>query len=246
MREFKADLHIHTVLSACANLEMSPSRIVGMAKERSIDLIGITDHNSTLQCKLVKELAEEQGLSVLLGAEVTTREEVHCLAYFEDLKTLGQFQGYLDSHLPWIPFQPENFGYQVLVDNDEKIIRMIEGYLNVALDQSIDQVEQEVHRLGGLFVPAHIERPMFGLFNQLGFLPWGLECDAMGIMRHSTEMDIREKFNISADIPVLKSSDAHSLASIGSGYTLFEVNDLSFAEIIKALRGIEGRNTRTV
>jgi PHP family Zn ribbon phosphoesterase len=218
MKEFKADLHIHTVLSACANLEMSPSKIVGMAKERGIDLIGITDHNSTLHCKLVKELAEEQGLSVLLGVEVTTQEEVHCLAYFEDIKTLELFQDYLDSHLPSIKYKPEKFGYQALVDKDEKIIKMIDGYLNVALNQSIDQVEQEVHRLNGLFVPAHIERPMFGLFNQLGFVPDGLECDAMGIMRHSSENEIRGKFNICEGIPVLKSSDAHSLASVGSGH----------------------------
>jgi PHP family Zn ribbon phosphoesterase len=245
MREFKADLHIHTVLSACANLEMSPSKIVGMAKERSIDLIGITDHNSTLHCKLVKELAEELGLSVLLGVEVTTREEVHCLAYFEDLKTLEQFQCYLDDHLPLLHYQPEKFGYQAVVDKNEKIIKMIDDYLNVALSESIDQVEQEVHRLGGLFVPAHIERPMFGLFNQLGFLPWGLECDAMGIMRNSSEKDIREKFKINAEIPVLKSSDAHSLDSIGSGYTWFDVKNLTFGEIKKALKGIEGRKTRT-
>jgi PHP family Zn ribbon phosphoesterase len=246
MKEFKADLHIHTVLSACANLEMSPSKIVGMAKERGIDLIGITDHNSTLHCKLVKELAEEQGLSVLLGVEVTTQEEVHCLAYFEDIKTLELFQDYLDSHLPSIKYKPEKFGYQALVDKDEKIIKMIDGYLNVALNQSIDQVEQEVHRLNGLFVPAHIERPMFGLFNQLGFVPDGLECDAMGIMRHSSENEIRGKFNICEGIPVLKSSDAHSLASVGSGYTCFDVSDLSFGEIKKALKGIEGRKTRTV
>ncbi|MEI7830227.1 MAG: PHP domain-containing protein [Prolixibacteraceae bacterium] len=245
MKEFKADLHIHTVLSACASLEMSPSNIVGMAKENNIDLIGITDHNSTLHCKLVKKLAEKRGVSVLLGVEVTTREEVHCLAYFEDLKTLEQFQCYLDDHLPLMPYQPEKFGYQAVVDKNEKIIRMIDSYLNVALNQSIDQVEQEVHRLGGLFVPAHIERPMFGLFNQLGFLPWGLECDGMGIMKQSSEKEIREKFNINAEMPVLKASDAHSLSSIGSGYTWFEIRDLSFSEIKKALKGIEGRKIRT-
>jgi PHP family Zn ribbon phosphoesterase len=245
MREFKADLHIHTVLSACANLEMSPSNIVRAAKEKNIDLISITDHNSTLHCKLVKELAKERGLSVLLGVEVTTREEVHCLAYFEDLKTLEHFQSYLDSHLPFMAYQPENFGYQALVDKDEKITAMIEGYLNVALNQSIDQVEQEVHRLGGLFVPAHVERPMFGLFNQLGFVPDGLKCDAMGIMRHSSESEIREKFKVTKEIPLLKSSDAHSLSSIGSGFTWFDVNDLSFSEIKRALKGVEGRSTRT-
>jgi PHP family Zn ribbon phosphoesterase len=162
MRRFRADLHIHTVLSACADLEMSPVNIVNVAKARNLDLIGITDHNSTLHCSLVKTLAEENGLELLLGAEVTTREEVHCLAYFPHMETLELFQQYLEQHLPKICFKPEQMGFQPLVDRDDQIIRLVEEYLNVALDQGIDQVEQEVHKLGGLFVPAHIERPSMG------------------------------------------------------------------------------------
>ena len=103
MKHFRADLHIHTVLSACANLEMSPGTIVRKAKENNLDLIAITDHNSTLNCSLVKELANEEGIAVICGAEVTTREEVHCLAYFKDLETMELFQLYLDANLPEIP-----------------------------------------------------------------------------------------------------------------------------------------------
>lgn len=243
MKRFRADLHIHTVLSACADLEMSPAAIVRIAKEKNIDLIGITDHNTTLHCSLVTEMAGEIGLNVLCGVEVTTREEVHCLAYFKDLPTLALFQKYLDSYLPSIPYMPGKFGYQALVDREEKIIRLIEEYLNVALNQSIDQVEQEVHRLGGLFVPAHIERPMFGIFNQLGFIPDTLVCDAMGIMYRSSEAEIRNKFRLATGMALLKASDAHSPDEIGSGCTWFEMNEFSFEEIKKALLGIEGRKT---
>ena len=243
MRRFRADLHIHTVLSACANLEMSPGTIVRTAKENNLDLIAITDHNSTLNCSLVKELANEEGIAVICGAEVTTREEVHCLAYFKDVGTMDLFQLYLDANLPEIPYQPEKFGYQVVVGKNEKIIRMINNYLNVGLSQSIDQVEQEVHRLGGLFVPAHIERSLFGIFNQLGFIPENLVCDALGIMSRSNEEDIRKKFSLPPGIPLIKASDAHMPETIGQGFTIFEMNDTSFEEIKKALLGIEGRIT---
>jgi hypothetical protein len=235
MKKFRADLHIHT------GLDMSPISIVNAAKEKNINLIAITDHNSTLHCKLVKELAEEKGLAVLFGAEVTTREEVHCLAYFGDDASLEQFQEYIDSYLPLTLYLPEQFGYQVLVNKVEKIIKVFVNYLNVALKQSIDQVEQEVHRMGGLFVPAHIERAMYGLFNQLGFVPEALTCDAMGIMSRSSESAIRNKFRIAGNIPLIKASDAHATEQIGLGCTIFEMNDLSFEEIKMALTGADGR-----
>lgn len=241
MKRFRADLHIHTVLSACADLGMSPGAIVNAANDRQLDLIGITDHNSTLQCEVVRELAEENNLVVLMGAEITTREEVHCLAFFQDRESLGDFQEYLDRHLPVIPYKPEKFGYQVLVDRSEKILRQLGNYLNIGISQSIDQVEQEVHRLGGLFVPAHIERTMFGIFNQLGFIPDSLSCDALGIMSTSDEADIRKKFGISSDMSLVKASDAHVVEQIGTGLTIFEMNAPTFDEIGKALKGKEGR-----
>ncbi len=245
MIKLKADLHIHTVLSPCADLEMSPVNIVNAAKDNKIDLIAITDHNSTLQCSLVKELAEKKGISVLCGVEVTTREEVHCLAYFENPGKLGLFQKYLNKHTPKFPYLPGVFGYQLLVDKEEQIIEMVENYLNVALSQSIEQVEREVHRLGGLFVPAHIERPLGGIFNHLGFIPDTLTCDAMGIMRQSNEAEIRSRFGLVADIALIKSSDAHSLKEIGSGCTWFELNEPSFDEIKMAMMGINGRKITT-
>ena len=243
MKRFRADLHIHTVLSACADLEMSPVNIVNCAKEKNVDLIGITDHNSTFHCSLVKELAEEEGISVLCGAEVTTREEVHCLAYFSDLATLDNFQKYIDRHLPLIPYLPEHFGYQAVVDREDRIIRLVEEYLNVGLSQTIDQVEQEVHRLGGLFVPAHVERQMFGIFGQLGFVPDTLLCDAMGIMQRSAEAEVRSKFRIAVSMPMIKASDAHALSAIGSACTWFEIAEPTFDEIKKALKGEDGRKT---
>ena len=84
MNKYRADLHIHTVLSPCGNLEMSPANIIKKACEKGLDIIGITDHNSTRHCKLVSKLSELAGIFVLMGAEVTTREEVHCLTFFEN------------------------------------------------------------------------------------------------------------------------------------------------------------------
>ena len=92
MKTRYADLHIHTVLSPCGDLEMSPANILRTARQKGLDIIGITDHNSTREAKIIRDAAENTGLFVLAGAEVTTREEVHCLAFFEEDGQLTDFQ----------------------------------------------------------------------------------------------------------------------------------------------------------
>ena len=51
MQAYKADLHIHTVLSPCGDLEMSPTNILARAKELGLDMIAISDHNTTRQVR---------------------------------------------------------------------------------------------------------------------------------------------------------------------------------------------------
>ena len=90
--EIRADLHIHTVLSPCGDLDMSPANIIGMALQKGLSLIGISDHNSTRQAPVIQQLGERQGLRVLCGTEINTAEEVHALAYFPTLERLTAFQ----------------------------------------------------------------------------------------------------------------------------------------------------------
>lgn len=118
----RADLHIHTVLSPCGDLEMSPLSILEAARKQKLDIIGITDHNSTRQSKIIRDAAKAFGIFVLTGAEVTTQEEAHCLAFFADDARLDVFQEYLDKHLPDFPNNPEKFGYQVVVDTQDQIL----------------------------------------------------------------------------------------------------------------------------
>ncbi len=100
---FKSDLHIHTVLSPCGDLEMSPTAIVDRALERGLDMIAISDHNTTRQVKVTQKVGKEKGLFVLGGVEVTSQEEAHCLCFFETDEQLDQMQAFLDEHLPKIP-----------------------------------------------------------------------------------------------------------------------------------------------
>lgn len=241
MIEVKADLHIHTVLSPCGDLDMSPRMIVERAVAENLEIIGIADHNSLKQVEVVEKIAAQHGVFVLGGVEITTREEVHCLAFFRDQVTRKAFQEYLDAYLPVIPNVDGAFGYQVVVDEEEMVLEIEEKLLVTGLSKGIDAVEQEVHRLGGIFIPAHIDRPVNSVFSQLGFLPRGLRFEALEATCFATESEVRKRFGLDGKLTLIQDSDAHFPADIGRGYSLFTLETCSFEEIVMALAGEGGR-----
>jgi PHP family Zn ribbon phosphoesterase len=246
MNFYKADLHIHTLLSPCADLEMTPANIIKIAIERGLHIIGITDHNSTKNALLVKELAEKRGIFVLTGAEITTREEVHCLVFFEFEHQLNQFQQFIDSWITIIPNPDGHFGYQPVIDEDENIIELIPNYLPAALKSGIHEIQHKVKELEGIFIPAHIERPANGIFSQLGFIPKGLKFDALGVSALNSEKDVRKHYVVEKEISIIRNSDAHFPEQIGRVNTSFFMNEVSFSEIKYALNQQNGRFVKTV
>lgn len=241
MKEYKADLHIHTVLSPCGSLEMSPRNIVQEALKKDIDIIGITDHNSTRQCQMVNQEAQKAGIMVYTGVEVTTKEEVHCLAFFETFDILNVFQQYIDLHLPDIMNDTDLFGYQVVVDALENIIYEEPKLLISAISQGIDQVEAEVHRLDGIFIPAHINRPRYGLVGQLGFVPPDLKADAFELSKHISTEDFLKKFSYLKGRTFVRNSDAHYPEAIGESFTTLKMVSTAFSEFRQAIAGANGR-----
>jgi len=241
MTTFRADLHIHTVLSPCGDLEMSPGNIVAKAAAMGLDIIGITDHNSTRHCSLVNQLAERKGLFVLRGAEVTTREEVHCLVFFETTEKLNLLQDLIDSTLPDIKNNPELFGYQVQVDENENIVYSEEKMLLNATGIAIDELEEFVHANGGLFIPAHIDRKKNSIYSQLGFMPQGLIADAIEISSKTNPEEYITAHPEIKGLTVVRNSDSHYLSGIGTAVTGFELETRTFTEIAMALRSERGR-----
>ncbi|MCK9208038.1 MAG: PHP domain-containing protein [Salinivirgaceae bacterium] len=236
---YRADLHIHTLLSPCGDLEMSPFGIVDEACKKGLDIIGITDHNTTRQAPLIQKLGHERGLYVLCGAEVTTKEEAHCLAFMPSAESLETFQQYLDEHLPDIPNSEGEFGYQVCVDREEQIVFQEERLLISALDQSIEQMEQMVHSLGGIFIPAHINRPRYSIISQLGFVPLELNVEALELSKHVSIADFKAANKYLNNYSFIQSSDAHFLKDIGTVVTMLKMHHRSFDGIRSALRNID-------
>ncbi len=246
MSPFKADLHIHTVLSPCGDLEMSPTAIVERALARGLDMIAISDHNTTRQVKVTQKVGRERGLFVLGGVEVTSQEEAHCLCYFETDDQLDAFQAFLDEHLPPIPNDEERFGYQLVVDENDEIVDEAPYHLLNAIDVDIDGIYDEVHRIGGLFVPAHVNKGTTSLTSQLGFIPPDLKADGLEINRFTTREEMLKKFAYLKRFNFITDSDAHFIDNVGDVYNVIHMEHRTFGEFALALAGEEGRHIDTM
>jgi PHP family Zn ribbon phosphoesterase len=234
----RADLHIHTVLSPCGDIEMTPFNIVDRAVEEGLGIIGITDHNSTLNCMEIRDVGAGRGVFVLCGAEVTTREEVHVLCFVEP-DNLNELQEFIEKSILKIPNNPEVFGYQLAVNRKEEVIEEVEYLLINSIDKSIEEVGEFIHSLGGIFIPAHIDKGSNSVYSQLGFLPFGMDVEALEVSHNADPMVMAAKDKSVRGRNFIKSSDAHYPNQIGGAYTIFDINELSFGAIKRALQSTD-------
>lgn len=228
MAWFRADLHLHSCLSPCGDLESSPSAIAATARERGLDVVALTDHNSALNCPAFAEACVRSGLSALYGMEATSREEVHLLCLFESVEQAIEMGERLYELLANVQNIPEKLGDQVYVDVDENILGSVEKHLIQAVDLSVDEIMSMVLDRGGLFIPAHIDRTMNSMGSQLGFLP-PADYSAVEITRSPCPI-------ATYDYPRVCNSDAHFLPDIAARWFAFEADRPDFAGLREALR----------
>ncbi len=237
MREYHADLHIHTVLSACAEVEMLPPLIVEEALYKGLHLIAITDHNATANVAAVMEAARDTGLVVLPGMELLTHEEVDMLCIFDTLEQAAAWQAQVDTWLLPLDNDAEHFGPQFIVDATGEFITEDIRMRKAPATVGIAEAARAVHALGGLAIPAHVERDVYGLMYVLGFWPPDLEADAAEVSHNLRPSQAQAQYPSLRDIPIISSSDAHFLDWIGHTRTVFRLEDTpSVATLRAALR----------
>jgi PHP family Zn ribbon phosphoesterase len=234
----KADLHIHTCLSPCADLRMSPQAIAEQARIKEIDILGICDHNSVENVPALIKAASQFEISVFPGMEVTSQEEVHILALFDNLEPALELQKIIYSNLPG-ENDEEAFGMQVVVNEMGEVLRFNNRLLIGASTLSVSDVVNTIHSLEGLAIASHVDREGFSITGQLGFIPPGLGLDALEISSAMTYEEAKDKFD--PVFPLTTSSDAHFLEDIGRAATTFYIKNASTEEIKKAFLNRDGR-----
>jgi len=238
LKALKADLHIHTCLSPCTELDMSPQAIAEQAKNMEIDILGICDHNSAENVPALIAAASRYQINVLPGLEVTSQEEVHILALFDDLEQALKLQELVYAHLPG-ENDEDAFGMQVVVNAEGEVLSFNNKLLIGASTLTVEEVAENIHALDGLAIASHIDREGFSLIGQLGFIPDHLELDALEISSRTSYAEALQKFN--PRLPLTCASDAHYLSDIGKGFTTFYINEGTVKEIKKALLEEDGR-----
>ncbi len=240
LQVFVAELHVHTVLSPCAEVEMIPPLIVEQALARGINLLAITDHNACTNVAAVQQAAAGSGVAVLPGMEAQTREEVHVLCLFDELAQALAWEAEFRAAMPPLKNDAEHFGEQFVVDATGDFIRRETQLLLTSARLSLDETCARVHQLGGLVIPAHVDRPAFGLLTNLGVVPSDLPLAALEVSRHLHPFDAGKINPQLTEYPLLQGGDAHRLDEM-LGANVFTLEAPTLAEIKLALRKEAGR-----
>jgi len=233
---------VHTCLSPCAELDMSPLGIVREALRKGLDLIGICDHNSAENVLALKKAGKAEGLMVLGGMEVTSSEEAHILVFFDRDEDLLRFQEVIYAHLAGSNDE-KAFGQQVIADEEDGVTGFCDRLLIGATSLPLGEIVETARAMEGesLVIGAHVDREAFSIIGQLGFIPLHLSLDAVEVSPNISAGNAMDRFPDCGKYPLVTGSDAHVPADIGKRFTCFTMEDESVAEIKKALAGKDGR-----
>ncbi len=205
-KQGKADLHIHSCLSPCASLDMSPRNIAKYGKENGFDVVALTDHSSAKNCPAFKYECEKQGVTPLFGMELTTKEELHVLCITDDLAKAMLFDKVVEEKILKIPNDLTVFGEQPVVNEKEEVIMQVPYYLGAAVDMSVDDIWDFIDVTEWLIIPSHINRKKYSLISQLGFVP-DLPFDAIEISKNINGLQVPD--DVLNKYQVVYNSDRH-------------------------------------
>ncbi len=225
MNRYYYDFHIHSCLSPCADNDMTPNNIAGMAALAGLNILALTDHNSCRNCPSFFRAAKKQGIIPIAGMELTTAEDIHVVCLFERLEDALLFNDAVDTRRIRIPNRVDIFGDQLLLDEDDNVVGTEDDLLSNATTLSLDEVPILVHQYSGVCFPAHVDREANGLLSILGGFPPTPYFDIAEL--HSAEhIELYSQMHPELEEKMIViGSDAHYLWDIRDKEHFFELED---------------------
>ncbi len=223
MRRYYYDLHIHSCLSPCGDDDNTPNNIAGMASLCGLDILALTDHNTTKNCPAFFAAAEKYGIIPIAGMELTTSEDIHVVCLFETLDEAMKFDSFVDGQRILIKNKPKIFGEQLILDAEDNVIGNEVNLLSNSTTISIEDVYSIVSDFGGVCYPAHIDRDSNGIIAILGAIPEDSDFKLFELHSKDKLDELSEKYSIDKSRFII-SSDAHYLTDMRDKENFFELS----------------------
>ena len=235
MARYYYDLHLHSCLSPCGDMDMTPNNLVNMAKLLGLDVIALTDHNTSLNCEAAMKVGEEVGLLVIPGMELTTAEDIHAVCLFPTLEQALDFSRYVDENRFKVPNKAEIYGRQVIMNENDEELGEIDDLLLPGSFIGMYDAYRKAKEFGGICYPAHIDRDSLSILAVLG------EIDPYCGFRTAELADISKLDELRAQHPILDTlnivtcSDAHYLENMKDAANTLELPELTREAVIEYL-----------
>ena len=244
MNRYYYDFHIHSCLSPCGDDDNTPNNIAGMAAIAGLNIVALTDHNTTKNCPAFYKAAKKHGIIPIAGMELTTSEDIHVVCLFEHLDDAMSFDLEISQrHRIKVKNRVDVYGEQYIMDGDDNVIGTEEYFLPIATDVSVDDVVRLTAEFGGICFPAHIDRQANGIVSTLGVFPPSPHFSCVEFHDISKAEEYINSYPILQDKLLLCGSDAHYLWDIRDKSSYFDIDDEPYSSdtvrhnLFKILKG---------
>ena len=229
------DLHLHSCLSPCGDMDMTPNNLVNMAKLLGLDVIALTDHNTCRNCAAAMAVGRKIGLLVIPGMELTTSEDIHAVCLFPTLEKALAWDAYVDVHRIKVRNRAEIYGRQVIMDENDEEIGEIASLLLPATEISIMNAYEKVKAFGGICYPAHIDRDSLSVLSVLGEIDASCGFKTAELADRSKLEALRAQHPILNTLHIVTGSDAHYLENMREAENRLEPETLTAEAVLAAL-----------
>jgi len=230
------DFHLHSCLSPCGSDDMTPANVAAMCALAGLNVVALTDHNSTGNCAAFSQACARHGLLALPGMELTTAEEIHVLCLFPDLDAAAAFGALVYERLPAINNDRRIFGTQRYMDSGDNVLAEEPRLLVTATGIGVYDIVALVVSYGGVAWPAHIDRPAFSLLSNLGL--WDKKL-GFSLAESDQSWHAADYFSRHPDllgVPMISGSDAHRLEQIRQASHIMNVERATPGAVLDWLR----------
>lgn len=235
MKKYYYDLHIHTALSPCADVLMSPNNILNMAMLKELNIIAVTDHNSCLQLDVIEELKDSYEMLVIPGAEIEVKEKYHVVCLFRDFDIARKFQKALNIYLSRKMHDEEIYGEQNIFDVFDDIVSNYQISLMGSSNVALQDLKKIVKGLDGILILAHIEKYGSDIFDKIKTIYQNI-FDAIEVNANYDILKLEKEIN---ELPYLifRNSDAHQITDISEPVNYIELEELSIEALFEKIKG---------